>query len=415
MIRQTLPPEIAAPDAPSGLPRQAAFWLLLIPLVHGIGQSLLFAILPAVARDLGISETGVSLIYMLPAIAWSLITAWWGRRCDVWGRRPVMLLGLIGFAASMLAFALATAAGYAGWTGAGATWALILLSRLLYSALSSGTLPAAQAYVVDRSTPQTRTTAIGRLTAAWNLGNMLGPGVIGVLTLFGMLTPMFAAAAFAIVIWFVMRGRLEADAATGAHSGSPRLRFSDRRLRSALVVGICGSMAQATLLQTLGYFFMDHLGTATADVPRVVGVALMAGAFATLFSQAVLAPRLRLSPEGQEVAGLATNTLAFTLLVLTPSIHLAWAATLLCGLGYGLLRPGNVSRASLAVGSHEQGAVAGMLSALWSGGFIISPLFAMPLHHLDPRLPFVAAALVLASALTVSLLERAQTQEAVSV
>ncbi|MDB5968027.1 MAG: hypothetical protein JWQ90_477 [Hydrocarboniphaga sp.] len=400
-------PASSAPDVPDrlspGISRSIAISLTAVPVMHGIGQSLIFAILPAVARDIGIDENGVGLIYMLPAIAWSLATAWWGHRCDTWDRKPILLLSLLGFAASLLIFALASAGAYAGWYGAGLLWTLILMSRLLYSALSSGALPAAQAYVIALTPPARRTIAIGRLTAAWNLGTLMGPGVIGVLAVFGLLTPLFATAAFAMLVWLGVRRGLDPQPPQRSH-GAPTLRMSpfDPRIRSVLLIGLCGSISQATLLQTLAYTFMDRIGVATADAPRVVGIALMLAALATLFSQTVLVPRLGAAPRKLESLGLTINLCAFAGLAISTSSLSVWLATLLCGLGYGLVRPGNIARASLSVQADEQGAIAGLNGALWSAGFIVTPIFAMPLHRIDPRLPFVAAGAVILVALLLS-------------
>lgn len=391
------------PDAPTGMPPglspRVAISLMAVPLVHGIGQSLVFAILPTVARDLGISETGVGIIYMVPAIAWSLMTAWWGHRCDHWDRKPILLLSLIGFAASTLIFALAARFAYAGLYGAGVLWLLILMSRLLYSGLSSGALPAGTSYLIEVTAAHRRAIAIGRFTASWNLGTLLGPGIIGVLAAFGVLTPLFATAAFAMAVWWPLRHSL-APQPPRAHPDATRSRLSplDRRIRMILLIGLCASMAQATLLQTLGYYFMDRVGVSTDDAPRIVGVALMLAALATLFSQTVLVHRLNLSPRGLQLAGLGLNSLAFIGLIVGSTTMHAWLATLVCGLGYGLLRPGNITEASLAVGAHEQGAVAGLNGALWAAGFIVTPLFAMPLHQIDPRLPYLATLGVLAAA-----------------
>jgi MFS family permease len=400
------------PDAPEGLPpgmpRRVAASLIAIPLVHGIGQSLLFAILPAVARDQGISDLRVGMVYMLPAIAWSLLTAWWGHRCDHWDRKPILLLSVLGFAASMLMFAGAAAAAYAGWIGATALWLLILLSRLVYSGLSSGALPAMQAYVIQRSQPAQRLTAISRITAAWNFGSLLGPGVIGILAAFGTLTPILAAGAFAVAVWAVVRRTREAQPPRARPSGHlPRLSPFDSRIRTVLLLGLCGSLSQAILFQTLGFYFIDGLQFSTQDTPRVVGIALMLSALATLFSQVILVPRLPVNARMLQHLGLWSSLLAFLVLSFSASLYATWLATTLCGLGFGLLRPGNIIEASQRVEAHEQGAVAGLNGALWSGGYILTPLFAMQLHAVNPHLPYGVACVVIAAGVLATFQRRA--------
>ncbi len=389
-----------APSKAEGLPRRDAIALTLIMLTHGVGQTLIFAILPAVARDLGIADQAVSLIYVLPAIAWSFMTTWWGRHSDRRGRRIVILTGIVGFMLSQLMFAGAALLGYAGWIGAGTLWALILLSRLVYSGLSSGSLPASQAYIVSRVSPAERATALGRLTASWNLGNLLGPAVIGLLTALGVLTPLFATAALALVIWAWVRGCLRSEGPVAGATPAGRLSPLDARLRSSMLIALCGSFAQASLLQTLGFYLMDHLGVATAEVPRAVGFALMFSAISTLLAQTVFVQSLRPMPRTLEILGAGINAVAFLGLILADRLFVIWIATALCGFGYGLLRLGNVAGASHAVRGDEQGAVAGLNSAMWSAGYIIAPLAAMSLHQIDPRLPYIAAMLGTALALT---------------
>ena len=63
----------------------------------GLGQSMLFAILPPAARALGISPFRISTIFATSASIWVFVSPWWGRKSDVWGRRPVILIGLLGF------------------------------------------------------------------------------------------------------------------------------------------------------------------------------------------------------------------------------------------------------------------------------------------------------------------------------
>jgi MFS family permease len=76
-----------------------------------LGQSMLFAILPPAARALGISPFRISTIFASSASIWVFVSPWWGRKSDVWGRRPVILVGLLGFGRSMTLLATTIALG----------------------------------------------------------------------------------------------------------------------------------------------------------------------------------------------------------------------------------------------------------------------------------------------------------------
>ena len=69
----------------------------------GLGQSFAFVLIPPLARDLGLSEVQTSVIFSISAIAWALTSATWGRASDIHGRRNIAILGLIGYAISLVA------------------------------------------------------------------------------------------------------------------------------------------------------------------------------------------------------------------------------------------------------------------------------------------------------------------------
>src|SRR5262249_37221501 len=126
----------------------------------GLGQSMLFAILPPAARPLGISPFRIS------ASIWVFVSPWWGRRSDVWGRRPVILIGLLGFGLSMALLATTIACGAAGLLSTVAVYPLLVASRCVFALIGSGTGPASQAYIADRTTTAERAAGLALVSAA---------------------------------------------------------------------------------------------------------------------------------------------------------------------------------------------------------------------------------------------------------
>ena len=95
--------------------RMRGLSLLFICLLSlGMGQSLFFALLPPIARDLGLSEVQVSAIFTLSAVLWVVMSPFWGRRSDIWGRKPVILMGLTGFGISTGGFGILLVMGQQG-------------------------------------------------------------------------------------------------------------------------------------------------------------------------------------------------------------------------------------------------------------------------------------------------------------
>ena len=64
-------------------------WLKFGLFTVGLGQSFVFVIVPPLARELGLTEVQVSLVFAFSAVAWALTSASWGRASDKYGRRNI--------------------------------------------------------------------------------------------------------------------------------------------------------------------------------------------------------------------------------------------------------------------------------------------------------------------------------------
>ena len=186
--------------------RRRAFQILFLSLVClGVGQSGMFAILPPVSRELGMSEFQTGAIFAISATIWVFSSAFWGARSDRYGRRPMVVLGLSAFAVSTFLFATSIELGLAGWLSVGIVYPMMVASRSIYGVFGSAGFPAAQGYIADRTSPSERTNAVASLNAAFGLGTTAGPGVIAALAVLGTVAPFYFVAALgalsAFAIW----------------------------------------------------------------------------------------------------------------------------------------------------------------------------------------------------------------------
>ena len=372
--------------------RTGAFATLFLSLISiGIGQSMLFAVLPPAARDLGVSPFRVAIIFAVSATIWVFVSPWWGRRSDVVGRRPVILVGLLGYALSMTLVASTLTAAAAGLLAAVLVHPALIVSRSMFAVLGSGTGPAAQAWIADRTTPAERAAGVALMSGAMGLGETIGPGLAGVLAVFGLAAPIYVAAGLAVASAVLVWARLPDDPVQ-RRAANPRpaaMRASDPRVRGFVMIGTALQAVRATTVITLALYLQDTLRLSSSGAARVAGFGFMTLAVAGLVSQIVVVQRLRPRARTMIRTGTPLIVAAFGLLTVPGRLELIFPALALLGLGLGLVRPGISAAVSLSVEPDQQGAAAGLLSGFAVIGNVVGPLVATALYASTPVAPYL--------------------------
>lgn len=396
--------------------------LFLVMLTTAAGNTALQSVLPAIGRQLGLPDLVVALVFSFSALVWSLAAPVWARRSDRRGRRQMVLIGLGGFTASCFVCALALTAGLWGWIGPAATFVLFVAGRILYGYFGAAAPPAAQALVAARTGPSERVQALTLLASAFGLGTILGPALAPFFVLpgVGLAGPAYIFAAFGVIAWMIVARLLGNDRGIGDIGGaanaepsiggepsgaaviaavnaqSPgRLAWNDRRLWPWMVAGVVAGHAQAMATQAIGFLVMDRLALPPIVAQPLIGLVLMAGAGAALLAQWGIIPRLKLSPRALVLWGAVAGTAGCGLIALADTIHALATAFAIASLGFGLLRPGFTAGASLAVGSREQGAVAGRVTSINGAVYVVGPAIGIALYQVARPLPYLVAAAAL--------------------
>ncbi len=385
------------------------FALLFACLVSiGMGQSMLFSILPPAARELGITPFQVSTIFATSASIWVFVSPAWGRRSDRAGRRAVIMTGLCGYALSMALLALVIDVGRRGQVPQLLVYPLLVASRCVFALLGSGTGPASQAYIADRTTRTQRTAGVALVSAAMGLGETVGPGVGAVLATVGLLTPLYLSAALAVLgaaaIWRFLpeeRAHVHRSATTAR-----RMRVFDRRILPFLVVSTALQSARGTIVVTLAFFLQDELRLDAERTVQLAGLAFVVLAVSGLVAQLVIVQRFRPSARALMRSGVALMLASFVLLVWGSALPAYLFALVLLGTGLGLTRPGAAAAASLSVEADEQGSAAGILGGVSVVGNVIGPLLGTALYELSHEAPFLVNAAMLAGVLVLVLTSR---------
>ncbi len=361
--------------------RRRAFRLLFVCLiVTGAGNSILFSILPPLARDLALPDVSVGFVYTLAATLFVLASPVWGQASDRYGRRPMLVLSFSAYAVSMVCVAGVIVLGQSGLLGGAALAVALTLARAIYGGFASAGTPSAQAWVADRTTPSERTAALGGLNAAFGVGAAAAPGVAAwIAARYGLVTPVLLAGLLAVIAAVAIALLLPERTPPrqrGTGEPGPLASFAfalDPRVSPFLVYGLAIWLTHAVTLQTVSFYVMDTLGVDGALAATRAGAVLMAGAFAMLLAQLVLVRWLKWTPRRYLITGAALVFFAHVLFALAASYAAIMAAMIAAGLALGLARPGMAGGVSLAVGRGEQGKVAGLIMAATGVGFLLAP------------------------------------------
>ncbi|UCG77197.1 MAG: MFS transporter [Gemmatimonadota bacterium] len=324
----------------------------------------------------------------------------WGRLSDRYGRRPLLIVGLVGSAGSYLVFAFA------------GTVEVLLLSRIV-GGLTGATIPVAQAYVADSSPRESRARAMGLIGAAFGIGFIIGPALGGFMSRWGYALPGVFASGLSLLAALVavaflpeslpaqQRRRLAAPAA-GAKAAGAQVRALARTLGDARFRGPIG----ATLLANTGFAAYTTIFPLFLDEP--IGMtATEAGAFFALSglvsvtTQGGIVGRVvdRIGEKHTALMGLVAVFGAFLILPSWPQTRGILLSLSFLGLGWGLFNPALLGILSGRADETDQGSVLGVNQSASALARVLGPLAGgWAFGALGYALSFQLSALLLAAA-----------------
>ena len=380
---------------PATLSRHQLTVLILALMATGMGQSLVFAILAPLGREVELGELQITSVIAISALIFSFAAPRWGRLSDRVGRKPIIICGLLGYTVGTLLFTSVFYAGLAGLLGGTLLYGTILASRCCQAVIMSGTNPAATAYAADHTGAKRRTQTMARLGTANSMGTILGPAVSGALATFGLLAPLYFAAGLAflaaLLVWWQLPVTPRQDLTS--RPLSTRLRFTDRRILLLLATAVGLFIGFSGIQQTLGFQLQDKLGLSGIATAQMTGAALMVSASFTFLVQVTVMQRVKLKTTQFIRLGLISLLFGAAVIAGFESFAVLAVGMAFLGVGMGLCMPAISAGASLAVRPEEQGAAAGLVSACPAIGFVSGPVMAGALYQVHGSLaPLFSAA-----------------------
>lgn len=365
------------------------------------GIGLVIPIMPKYMENLGISGGVIGLLVAAFSLTQLLFSPVAGRLADSFGRKRMIVIGLVVFAISEVLFGVASSP------------VLLFVSRLLGGISAALIMPAVMAYSADMTTNEERATGMGYITAAITTGFIIGPGIGGYIAEFGIRVPFYSAAiagmiAACITLFILRESRpsqesLSDSASSEQHQGSllSQLWFSYREpYFFSLIIVFVMSFGLANF-ETVFSLFVDHkFGFEPKDIAFIITFGSIAGAVVQLTAFGWIMNRF-----GERAVISVSLLFAGLFIVLTLFVHKFWmifAVTFIVFLATDILRPAISTQMSM-LAKDQQGYVAGLNSAFTSLGNIAGPIVAGFLFDLDINYPYVLASMILLICFVLSL------------
>jgi DHA1 family tetracycline resistance protein-like MFS transporter len=354
--------------------KQAAIGFIFITLlIDVIGWGLIIPVMPeliAGMKHITVNEASKEGGWLLFVYAFMqfICAPILGNLSDQYGRRPVLLFSLFGFGVDYIFLGFAPSFGW------------LFLGRTI-SGITGASFTTASAYIADISNAETRAKNFGMIGAAFGLGFIIGPGIGGLLTGWGIRAPFYAAAILTLLNWlygyFVLPESL---------SKEHRRKFEWKRanplgslLNLKMYPAVTGLIVAMSLVYLGSHAVQSNWSYFTAYrfkwTPKTIGISLAVVGLLVAFVQAglirVITPRI--GNERCIYLGLLLYAIGMFLFAIASQSWMMFAFLVPYCLG-GIAGPALQATISGHVPPNMQGELQGSLTSLMSLTSIVGPL-----------------------------------------
>lgn len=339
--------------------------IFLTVLVNLVGFGIIIPLLPFYAQTFGASPVTIGLLFASFSVAQLIASPLLGHWSDTWGRRPVLILSLVGTVVSFVMLAVAH------------SLAMLFAARVV-DGLSGGNITTARAYIGDIATDENRAKYFGLLGAAFGLGFVIGPGLSGLFAQISYTAPIWAAAAITVLATLLAWLWLpETVHRVTAVAGSPwtALRELGARadLRRLFAIDFLYWASFAVYQSTFALFGARRFGF---DAGHIGYILATFGVLGVIVQGAMVGPIVKRIGEKRALqVGLVITAASWIATAMAHSVPLFLLLLVPGALGLGFCTPSLVSLVSGAAGRHEQGRVQGAAGALESLGRTVGPVW----------------------------------------
>lgn len=394
------PPTPQNENSPAGLKKSPLLIIFSTVAMDLVGFGMIVTLVGQYGKDLGASALQLGILGASYSLAQFFFAPLWGRLSDRYGRRPILLMSLLGSTISYLIF------GYATVTRS----LLVLIGARFFQGIFAANLSAAQAYIADVTTPEKRAIGMGMIGAAFGVGFVFGPVLGGIAAnRFGLAWPGFIAASICginfILAWFRLPESLAhstqlANRAKAMGNYDPlniralRRAFSHPFLGLLLLMYFIQIFAFSNIEQTFGLFFQFKFNLPLGEAAEKTGYVLgFVGITAGLVQGLGLRKLVPLLGERRMlVGGLLLFSVAIASIPFGPNYGAYFLMMIPMALGRSMIDPSMSALISKSAKSESQGETFGISQGLGSLARATGPFCGLMTFDIAYYLPFLIAA-----------------------
>ena len=367
-------------------------------VVVTLGFGMVIPIFPFYVQRMGAGGSELGLLTATAAFTELVFGPLWGSISDRRGRKPILMLGMLGYGLSSLLFGFATR-----------LWMLFVF-RALSGVLSAAALSTALAYIGDSTSDEDRGGGMGILGAAMGLGLILGPGFGGWLGNISLATPFFAAAALSlltmILVFFLLPESLSPEARRQAEGKVRTVQFGELWRALSSPIGILlfmvflASFGLANFEAVFGLYALQKFGYGPDRVGAILAVVGLVTTVGKVFTGSLTR---RWGDAAVIKTSLFTGSIGFLVLLLANTYPTILLATGFFVLSKTFLRPAVMSLTSKRA-TVGQGAAMGLCNSFMSLGRIVGPIWAGFIFDANVNAPYLSGAAILFVGFLISLI-----------
>ncbi|MFF2154872.1 MFS transporter [Paenibacillus chitinolyticus] len=385
--------------------KHALLFGLISVFLCGIGFSIITPVIPFLVQPY-ISNPGeqaivVTLLTSVYALCVFFAAPVLGALSDKYGRRPLLLICLLGSAIGYFVFGIG-----------GALW--VLFAGRIIEGITGGSIGTIFAYFADIIPPEQRTKYFGWMSAIIGVGTVIGPTVGGLLAKFGYSVPMYFGAVLTLLNvvygFFFMPESLKAknrlkEITFGRLNPFTQLAnlHSMKSLRRLLVSAFLLWVPNGSLQAVFSQFTLDTFSWK----PALIGLMFSIMGVQDIISQGFIMPKLLKKLTDKQIAmlGMVSEIIGYSLIALSALFSfypLLIAGMFIFGFGDSIFGPSFNGMLSKSADSSEQGRIQGGSQSIQALARMIGPVIGGQIYvSLGHAAPAFMGMILIAAAIPV--------------